>query len=69
MVVDPDDGRRDVARRLLARGLSPATLRALLPSWDGMITLIADPSHAAGAAAPEQTGAASSVETERGASS
>jgi hypothetical protein len=56
LVVDPADHREDVVRRLLARGVSATTLRALLPTWDGMITRIAGPPDAAApATAPERT--------------
>jgi hypothetical protein len=60
MVVDPDDHREDVVRRLLAKGVSPMTLRALLPTWDGMITRIADQADAALAGADPE-GIASEV--------
>jgi hypothetical protein len=50
MVVDPDDHREDVVRRLLARGVSPTTLRALLPTWDGMIASVAGHADAAAGA-------------------
>jgi hypothetical protein len=57
MVVDPDDHREDVVRRLLARGVSPTTLRALLPSWDGMIAGVAGHADAtSGANGPGPTG-------------
>lgn len=35
--VDPRGHRTDVVRRLLCRGVSPATLRMLLPDWAPMI--------------------------------
>jgi hypothetical protein len=57
MVVDPDDHREDVVRRLIARGVSPTTLRALLPTWDGMIARVAGLADAAaGATGPGPTG-------------
>jgi hypothetical protein len=57
MVVDPDDHREDVVRRLLARGVSPTTLRALLPTWDGMIARVTGHADAAtGASGPGPTG-------------
>jgi hypothetical protein len=37
-LVDPRDHREDVVRRLLARGLTPATLHALFPTWDDLIS-------------------------------
>jgi hypothetical protein len=40
--MDPEAHREDVVRRLLARGLSPAALRAMLPGWDELITRVVE---------------------------
>jgi hypothetical protein len=68
LVVDPDDHREDVVRRLFARGVSPMTLRALLPTWDGMITRIAgqaDATIGSTAPAPPADEATSAADTDR----
>jgi hypothetical protein len=36
----PEEHREDVVRRLLDRGLSPAALRAMLPTFDEVITRV-----------------------------
>jgi hypothetical protein len=40
--MDPEAHREDVVRRLLARGLSPPALRAMLPGWDELITRVVE---------------------------
>ena len=40
IVVDVTGHREDVVRRLLARGVSVGTLRALLPDWDPLIAKV-----------------------------
>lgn len=42
IVVDVSDHREAVVRRLLYRGLSPGTLRTLLPDWDPLIERVSD---------------------------
>lgn len=37
VLVDPRVHRADVVRRLLAVGVAPTTLLALLPTWDALI--------------------------------
>lgn len=41
-VVDLSCHREDVVRRLLSRGVSSGTLRALLPDWAPLIARLAD---------------------------
>ena len=42
VVVDLAGHREDVVRRLLDRGVSVGTLRALLPDWDPLIAKVVD---------------------------
>lgn len=42
-LLDLSDHREVVVRRLLDRGVTATTLRALLPDWDGLIVRVATP--------------------------
>lgn len=52
-VPDLAEHRPEVVRRLLARGVSPRTLEALLPGWELLITDAATPR----LAVPQETAA------------